>query len=405
MKQLLNISFFVLLLINFSDIQKYQPKINFEKAQLIYGQNKFVAGEVIKLNFKGGGTSTLLLFLQSSYGSTVLTPVFMEGEFSFVFPTFLSEKSGLINWQLSNNKSIVLSGYVEVFADMQNAFFIENYCGPPSLQAGTTDFSMLVAVPTDRFDNPLADKNAVQFSSFYNNSHKVESIKIEKFIAWKRYYSQTETGLYLMSTKIRNTSSKEINVLIRSSFPENFNITGNTAHFFADGNQLLALTSSVIKDSYHNIVADGTLINFVITSNSGQVLTVQGTTIRGVSNAKIIHPESPSTWSIRAYVDGIAYSNPISFTFKPALLDINYSFNSVGQELIVGPLHSFIDQLMPDGISVYLHVYVKNKRIKTIKKRTFRGVVSFDDGIFDVANKKCHFKIETMGLIKDILLN
>ncbi|PCI04998.1 MAG: hypothetical protein COB81_01980 [Flavobacteriaceae bacterium] len=404
MKQLVNIFLCLLLLIIFSDKREYSPVVEYENVQFIHGHNKFVAGELIKLSFKGGANATLLLFIQSSYGTSVLTPIFKDGTSNFVFPAFISEKMGLINWQLSNNQSMVLSGYVEVLSNMNNIFFLENYCGPPSIQAGSTDFSMLVAVATDRFDNPLTGKNTLQFSSFYNNKYKVENIQLEQFIAWKRYYSHTETGLYLMSTKFRNTSSKEVNVFIKPSFPKNFKITLNTAHFFADGNQLLELTSSAIKDIYNNIVADGTLINFVITSNSKQVLMVQGTTIRGVAKAKIIHPEIPSTWSIRAYVDGISTSNEISLTFKPALLDVNYSFNRASQELIVGPLHSFIDQLMPDGISVYLYVYLKNKHIKTIKKRTFRGVVSFDGAIFDASNKNYNFRIETMGLKKEILL-
>ena len=403
MKQLVNISFIVLLLIFFSDQTNYKPEIKCEKSQLISGRNQFVAGELIKLGFKAGITSSLLLFVQSSYGSNVLTAIYKDGVSSFVFPAFLSEKSGLINWQLSNNQSVVLSGTVEVFSDMDHTFYIETYCGPPSLQAGSTDFSMLVAIPTDRFDNPLEDKNTVQFSSFYNNNHKIERIQLEQFIAWKRFYSQSETGMYLLSTKFKNISSKEITVFIGASFPENFKISAKSAHFFADGNQLLKFSTSEVKDSYNNIVADGTLINFVITSDVGQVLSVQGTTIRGVATAKIIHPEKPSTWSIRAYVDGVAYSNQIPFSFKPAISKINYTFRSGRQELIVGPLHSFIDQLIPDGVSVYLHVYVKNKHIKTIKKRTFRGVVSFEDAIFNSANKNYNFKIEAMGLQQDIL--
>jgi len=405
MRQLLNISFIILLLIGFGDVADERPKVTYEMAQVIFEQHKYVAGELIKLEIKGGRTSSLLLFVQSSYGSSVLTPVFIDGVSSFVFPAFLSEKSGLINWKLSDNRAVVLSGTMEVFSDMSNAFFMETYCGPPSLQVGETDFSMLVAIPTDRFDNPLADKNSVQLSSFFNNNQDVENIELDRFIAWKRYYTQTKTGLYLLSAKFQNASSKEINVFIRASFPKNFKITSSMAHFFADGNQLLKLTSAVIVDGYNNIVEDGTLVNFVIRSSVGKVMMVQGTTIRGVAIAKIIHPERPSSWSIQAYVDGIANSNELSFTFEPALSDLNYTFSKDRQELKVGPLISFLDQLMPDGIFVYLHVYENNKYLKTIKKRTFRGGVSFEDALFKDAAKGYKFRIETMGIKKDIFLN
>lgn len=109
-----------------------------------------VAGQALQLHFSGISVESRLL-LQNSYGSTILKPQITAGTYHFQVPEFMSRKMGILSWKLRNAHS-ERSGNILIQA-AENTRLIESYFGPRSLEAGTGDHAMLVALPTDDFDN------------------------------------------------------------------------------------------------------------------------------------------------------------------------------------------------------------------------------------------------------------
>ena len=56
------------------------------------------------------------------------------------------------------------------------------YLGPPSIEAGGKDFSMLVTIPTDTLDNPLLENTNVAVKRQFLNGKKSATIKVNNLI-------------------------------------------------------------------------------------------------------------------------------------------------------------------------------------------------------------------------------
>jgi hypothetical protein len=139
----------------------------------------------------------------------------------------------------------------------------------------------------------------------------------------------------------------------------------------------VTLKTSQINDEYGNVVEDGTFVEFFITNKNGSILKASGTTIEGMATAKIIHPDRAEQWKVKAYVTGMAESEVINFNFEQLFDDFEVSFSENNRTITVGPLKSFMQQLIPDGFNVELSVYKNQEYIKTLSKQSVSGKVIF----------------------------
>ncbi|MBT8270319.1 MAG: hypothetical protein KJN59_13955, partial [Bacteroidia bacterium] len=171
-------------------------------------------------------------------------------------------------------------------------------------------------------------------------------------------------------------------------------------HMYADGNQIVTLTTSEILDDFGNVVEDGTFVEFFISTINGGILKTSGATINGIATAQIIHPDQADEWTVKAFVKGMAESNSISFVFQQLFNDFEVSFSEDNRTIVVGPLKSFMDQLIPDGFDVDLAVFNGEEQIQTINKQTLSGEASFklNPDIFPEGNYM--IKIKTAGVEK-----
>ena len=185
------------------------------------------------------------------------------------------------------------------------------------------------------------------------------------------------------------------------AIPTDFKISATRPHDYADGNQVTTFTTSIIKDKQNNVVSDGTFVSFFIKNKNENILKTTGTTIDGIATSKMIHPDYADSWSIKAYVDGMSESNSISLSYKQVITDFEVNFTENNRLITVGPLQSFMQQMIPDGLHVKLHIYKNNTKIETLTKTSFNGYATFklkpaiyEDGNYD-------FSIETAGLNKE----
>ena len=365
--------------------------------KLLTKETTFEAGESIVLKFSNNAGEKPILYLSNSYGSTVIYPNMASGVINYQIPQSISKKTGVLNWKLLANNS--LSGKLNINSKHEIAS-LETYIGPPSIEAGGTDYSMLVVIPTDINDNPLSDSTKVIVKHQFLNNQRHEDVFIKNRIAFKNIYSETKTGRILVSSECLELNSKEYTVNVLPTIPTDFTISYHRNHNYADGNQITTFSTSIIKDKLGNIVSDGTFIEFFINNSSNHILKTSGTTINGIATAKMIHPVHKDTWTVKAFVEGMAESNKIELIYNPIILDFKSVFSEDNRIITIGPLKSFMNQMVPDGLEVSLSVYENNKKIQTLTKSAFEGFATFklDDNRFPIKNYT--IKIKTADIEK-----
>jgi len=126
------------------------------------------------------------------------------------------------------------------------------------------------------------------------------------------------------------------------------------------------------------VVPDATLVNFVIVTNTGAILQTSGNTINGIAEAQIQHPAEPQSWTVTAYITGIAKSKPITISYDKAVENIPANWDASNRRLNVGPLNGMLNQTLPEGTVVTLKISNTNTKIETHTKKTEAGHVVFD---------------------------
>lgn len=389
---------FVLGLILLSSFAIVQHNDATNPIQLVTTQTDYNVGKPIVLKFTASEGEKPLLYCSNSYGSTLVSAIAEEGTLQYIIPENIIKKIGVVNWTvLDKNKSA--AGQFNIIPKAEVAT-METYIGPPSIEAGGTDYTMLVVIPTDSLDNPLPTNTKVNARFQFLASEENDDIFTNNLIAWRNINSKRESGRMLVSSESLGINSKEFTINVWAAIPTDFKISAKRPHNYADGNQVTTFNTSVIKDKQDNVVSDGTFVTFFITNDHGNILKTTGTTINGVAHSKIIHPDFKDNWSIKAYVDGMAESDTIALSYQSVIEDFDVAFANKNREILVGPLQSFMEQMIPDGLHVKLLIYKDNVLIDTIIKTSFNGYVTFNLKPAVYQNDTYRFSVETAGINK-----
>ena len=365
--------------------------------KLLTTQTNFEAGSNISLQFSTPTNSKPYLYITNSYGSILIQPTFKNNKLFYDFPKTFSNKKGIVYWQLSNTKH---SGQLTITA-IQKVATMETYMGPPSIEAGNKDFSMAIIIPTDSLDNPLAQNTMVTIKHQFLNEKESNVIRTKNLISHKNIYAPLQSGRMLVSSECLGENSKEFTIIVHPSNPTDFTIYVDRHHNYADGNQITTFYSSIIKDEQNNIVSDGTFVTFYIKNDKGNTLKTTGTTIKGVATAKMIHPDYETSWNVKGYIQGMAESNTINLSYKQVVKDFDVAFSDKNSTVKIGPLRSFMQQMIPDGLAVKLLVYKNDTLITTETKTSYNGFVTFKLNTAVYPKENYDVKIITAGLEKE----
>ena len=389
---------FVIGLILLSSFAIVQHNDATNPSKLVTTQTDYNVGKPIVLMFTASDDQKPLLYCSNSYGSTLVSAIAEDGTLQYIIPENITKKIGVVNWiLLDKNKSAFGQFNINPKAEVAT---METYIGPPSIEAGATDYTMLVVIPTDSLDNPVPTNTKVDAKFQFIASEEKEVIFTKNLISYKNIYSKKESGRMLVSSESLGVNSKEFTINVWAAIPTDFKIMAQRPHNYADGNQVTTFNTTVIKDKQDNVVSDGTFVTFFITNTSGNILKTTGTTIEGVAHAKIIHPDFKDNWSIKAYVDGMAESDTITVSYQSVIEDFEVAFAKQNREILIGPLQSFMKQMIPDGLHVKLLIYKDNVLIDTIIKTSFNGYVTFNLKPAVYQNDTYSFSVETAGINK-----
>lgn len=355
---------------------------------------KSEAGKSLSLNFDTPENCNL--FINHSYGKTILTGQRIGKKITFKIPDVYTKKTGNISWFLINQGKIIQKGNTEIYPSSISKNPLEAYLGPPSTLVGAPHFVMFVTIPADIYDNPMPENTNVVYQNQFLDKIENKTIRTKNLIAWHNIFAPTKSGKIFLSASTFSKSTKEFEAIIYPNVPTNFVINYTRPHSFADGNQITTLSTSTIKDKFGNIVSDATQVNFIITTSKGIQHSTQGITLNGVANTQILHPDHKEIYSIKAYVNGMAESNKISIAYKNITAVVPYSFTK-NRELTIGPIKSYMHQLVPDGITVIVKVYREDKLISEIKENTLKGIAHFNFPEEEFQADQYRFEISVLG--------
>ena len=362
-------------------------------------QIRFVAGKPIALVF-GSDSKTAIanLVIIHTYGKTVLQSKNTNGKLVFNIPAIYCTKTGVFSWYLVLNNKTIQTGSFNITPNNDSPTVLENYLGPTTLLTGTEHFTMMVAIPTDSYDNPKEDNTTVYIKDQFLNDITSTKKQTDFFIAWKNIYSRTKVGKMLVSTECNTTTSKEFETDIKPSIGKDFSISYSRNHEFADGNQITLLETSIIRDKFGNIVGNGTMVTFQIITKNNILLKTFAATINGIAIGQILHPDHQETYTVKGYVTGIAESKSLQINYLALIKTFTYQFAENNRKITVGPIKSFMKQIVPDGIKVELKIFHQNKLIETKIVETAKGFATFYLLAPFYKEKEYQFEINTLGV-------
>ena len=330
----------------------------FNEIRILEPDNQVVRDDVILISINSEAhksMGSIKLVVAGTYGTSVLKPTEKKAKWYFEIPPSISRRTGVIDWNLVDDQKVLQSGQFQLTSLTQKLGQLENYLGPHSIVASERDYTMVVAIPTDSLDNLLPDGTTLSLNYQFKNEIVRSPARLNHGFAFQRIPAPLSTGRITVGSTLQNISSKE---LVADVFPDiavDFQITVDQDHNYADGNAITTFKSSQITDMHGNIMTDGTLVEFFMGDEYGNYWQTMGSTINGYAFAKALHPQIPATWNVRAVIHGIAESPELNVTYKSVIDSIPVRLQKE-KTLIVGPLTSYLGQIIPDGVQVSIEI-------------------------------------------------
>ncbi|GGG51571.1 hypothetical protein GCM10011414_21460 [Croceivirga lutea] len=343
-------------------------------------------------------TIPITVMYASSYGSIVVKDTVQDGKLVYETPDFITQKIGDYTIHLLYGEKSILKDSLQVVTKEENIDFIESYFGPRIILAGGVDFSMLTVVPVDEFDNPMPDNTPITVHENFKEMQKMHLQETFDLVSFKRFYSYNQTGKITVSMNSRNgITTKEKTSDIYPYTPKDFTLTQSKEHNFADGNEVVTVQTSIITDIFGNTVQNGTVVHFQIKTNTGKQLAAYAKTVKGIATTKIQHPYSEESWQIQAFIPGLAQSDLLQIDFEQIVAEFPVDFLNHGRKIKVGPIKSYMGQLVPNGTKVKLLIKGEGKA-EEINQGTVGGVTYFILRDFYYPPGDYELQIETLGV-------
>ncbi|MEZ4865132.1 MAG: hypothetical protein R3C14_27700 [Caldilineaceae bacterium] len=301
----------------------------------------------------------LYLTIVGTYGTTLLTGELANGIATFALPTSLTEQAGRFRLTAQSGTVRATSELViQAGAPVEPLLAL---VGPRSITADTDHWAMLVAIPQDRYGNPVADDTAVTVralhpapttSTIVDNDLETLRVQTQYLLAAARIYGRTTAGAMLIAANSGNAHSAERMVRAVPGLPLPFTLRADAAHLIADGRQLVTIRTSALVDPFENLLLDGTIVTFWVQDENSTARSLPTQLVNGQAEIRLQAPSDPGTLTIQAQVlDSRSSPLTLHFTAGLAVAPIITQVISATEEiqLRAGPLLGLLSQYVPDG--------------------------------------------------------
>ncbi len=373
-------------------------------AQIVGLKETYNAGESITF-YSTSKTLGLSAMITHSYGTNWIEGVLEENRITFKIPDGITKKKGTINITLIRGNTVYDKAMTVVTANKDSDRSIESYCGPKHLIVGISDFTMITTTVLDGYDNPYPTETPVEFKSNIESEISSQLNKMKGLLAFERFYAPSVKGYGAITSTYGETRSKEFRIDFYANHPEDFTISYNREHSYADGNQIVSFKTSKIKDQFSNTIENGTSVSFNITNDEGKRYYGTSETINGIANFQLPAPYKKMEWKVEASILGFAKSNQLEIEFLSSIKSL--PFTTTEKTLIIGPLEGYMGQFTREGtpVSIILenksNFYEFNLSTQSGYARLDYGKNLISDGTYNVIMKVADLEESTKITVED----
>ena len=229
--------------------------------------------------------------------------------------------------------------------------------GPRSMVADRTHWTMVTAIPRDRYGNVVADGSIVEIVVRRpDGSVEVVSTEVRDLLAAVRVFSTTVAGRSTVRVDADDTTGAEVDVLEVPGPPSPFGLTESGLPLRSDGRQLFVLTTDVLVDQYGNELLDGTAAIATIDTPTGRS-TIRSVTIDGRAEFVVETPKEPGTVAVEVVVDGVR-SERLELQVAPDVTAVPVAIDLTAGllRIEVGPVLSGLGGYVPDGTKAAISI-------------------------------------------------
>jgi len=309
----------------------------------------FKAGEPITGTISGLKANTRLsISAETGYAKRTISATPTKDVYEFEFPAIQGPASGavVINATQENRTA---SKIIEITPD-KPVDPIDVYLGPRTVIADEEHFVMQVAVPEDKWGNPIDAGTGVDFSVTRSDQSSEEYVSETKnLLAWIEIFSTTTAGRTRVSTSIGNIGAAERDFLEVAGIPTDFTVELVDPLVPADGHALIRVTTSDLTDEFGNVMPDGTSATLDTKGATG-VRRISGQTIDGKAEFVLQAPDKPGVVTLSVTASG-TQSEPLEIIFESGIDSFEATATTTDGKLFVnvGPVISARGSFVPDG--------------------------------------------------------
>ncbi len=310
------------------------------------------AGESFAVTVGGFATDRpVSITLDAGYGPRTFSTVSENGEAQLTIPADAGSGAGLVVIEASAGNRRAVSTMKVLPGPATSP--IDLYLGPRTVEVGTDDVSMVVAVPTDAFGNPVADNTVVTYAHTRPDGETNElASSTSGLLSFIDVPSGTLAGRNVVSARAGDAQGPERTFTEVASQAADFSIEVDGLIPVANGRDLVTLTSSVVLDQYGNALPDGTFAQLEVSGVTGSRL-ISASSIDSQLRFTVEAPNQPGAALFTAYTSG-GESNPLEINFPSAIasLPVEVDERTETSLIRVGPVLEPDGAFVPDGTPV-----------------------------------------------------
>lgn len=270
----------------------------------------------------------------------------------------LTRSAGVLEvWAIAGTDEAVAAVRIEPRQPVEP---IVPFVGPKSIVADGDDHSMVVAIISDRFGNPVPNRGEALLRARQPGERETGGgVETTGLVTWRRVFSGTSAGRAAITVSLGGVMGPVADLDEVAGPPAAIHVA--TDHdermpFRADGRRLHRVLTEPIVDRFANVVTDGTAVTFQVVAPAGRRL-LTAATIGGRAEVWLEAPDLPGPVRIVAGSSGVE-SDALVLDYSAAVDEIpaQISRRGDGWEVEVGPVPMVDGGWIPDGTEVSLLV-------------------------------------------------
>lgn len=306
-------------------------------------------GETIPVTVQGLARDQVVhLSLDAGYGPRTISSISSGGTARFLVPAADDPSSGLVLIEAVSGERRGLSTIEVVPGEATSPLAV--FLGPRTIEVGSSDTAMIVAIPADSLGNPASTGTGVEFTvTRPGGDTSTDSTQTEKLLGYLDIGSRTTTGRTVASARSGEAQGVErvFDEVAAFAAPFSVEVVGEIP--VANGRDLFTIASGELVDEFGNRLPDGTIGHLELSGATGR-RRISSSVIDSRLRFNIEAPRRPGQTVAEVFSSG-GQSNPLTITFPSAIaaipIEITHEpeFSRIDVGRVVEPDGAFI----PDG--------------------------------------------------------